>query len=186
MNVFNHFQIIIGLTLIIYFNACSQISNDLIVLKFLTEHNECPKGINCFNDYYKALDYSKRINKPIFIMFIGYACVSDRYFENNVITNPQVRKIIKENYVVVFLYVDDKKKLPIKEQITIDYLGKQKKIKTIGNKWAYFEFINFQQVSQPYFVLLSNTEELLTKPIGRVRKNEINKFINFLKCGLKQ
>lgn len=160
-------------------------SKETIALEFLTKNNYCVEGLSCFNDYYKALDFAIKVEKPLLIYFTGYACLGGKAGIEFKTFNNKNKSIIKENYVFVTLYVDDRTALPQKEQITIDYIGKQRKLKTIGDKWSYFEYINFEQVSQPFFVLLTKDEKLLNKPIGYSSKNMSGKFEAFLKCRLQ-
>jgi len=128
------------------------------------------KGLepDVINDYNKALQMSKEQHKPLMVDFTGWACVNCRKMEENVWTQPEVYKYIKENYILVSLYVDDRAVLPILEQIpsytTSD--GQHREIVTAGDKWATFEFENIRQQAQPYYVLLNNGEKLLNNPVA--------------------
>ena len=144
---------------------------------------DCPQNFACFHDYDEGVAFAKKVAKPIMIDFTGHACVNCRKIEKNVWSKPQIHKLIDENYVLISLYVDDKTELPKDEQIEVEYNGKKQKLRTVGNKWAYMEFANFGQVSQPWYVLLSPDEVLLTKPIGYA-KGDVDAHENFLKCGL--
>ncbi len=123
---------------------------------------------NVINDYNKALQLSKQQHKPLLIDFTGWACVNCRKMEENVWTQPEVYKYIKDNYILVSLYVDDRASLPILEQLpaytTSD--GHQREILTAGDKWATFEYENIKQQAQPYYVLLNNEEKLLNNPVA--------------------
>ncbi len=138
-------------------------------------------------DYYEALEEAKRENKPLLVDFTGYACVNCRKMEENVWTDGVVEKILADEYVIVSLYVDDKVELPkeLQGEVTID-LGdgtkKQKKIKTVGDKWATFESLRFKQVSQPYYVLLSPDEVLLTNPVAYTPDATV--YAEWLQCGV--
>lgn len=145
---------------------------------------DCPQNFQCFHDYDEALAYAKEVGKPLMLDFTGHACVNCRKVEKNIWSQPQVHKLIDENYVIVSLYVDDKTMLPESEQIEVEYNGKTNKLRTVGNKWAYMESANFGQVSQPWYVLLSTDEELLTNPIG-YSKGDVNVHEDFLNCGLE-
>ena len=91
------------------------------------------------NDYEQALVLAKKQNKPLLIDFTGWACVNCRRMEENVWIDPEVEKMMKENFVVVSLYVDERKKLPITEQVEyITKAGAKKSIVTVGDKWATF------------------------------------------------
>lgn len=135
------------------------------------------------NDYEAALKRAKEENKPLLIDFTGWACVNCRRMEENVWIVPEVKKLIEENYILVSLYVDDRELLPAEEQF-IETLpdGSQKLIKTIGNKFATFQNINFSSVSQPLYVALSPDEKLLTHPVGYVPDEK--EYTDWLQCGI--
>ena len=145
---------------------------------------DCPQNFQCFHDYDEALAYAKEVGKPLMLDFTGHACVSCRNVEKNIWSQPQVHKIIDEKYVLVSLYVDDRTKLPKEEQIEVEYNGNVKKLRTVGDKWSYMEAANFSQVSQPWYVLLSTDEQLLTQPIGYA-KGDVKVHEDFLNCGLE-
>jgi len=144
-------------------------------------------GEKHFTDYKEALEYAKEVNKPLLVDFTGYACVNCRKMEENVWTVSEVEKILAEDYVIVSLYVDDKVNLPEEQQgeITItnaDGSKKQKKIKSVGDKWSNFEILRFGQVSQPYYVLLSPEEYLLTNPVAYTPDSKV--YAEWLNCGI--
>ena len=145
---------------------------------------KCPQNFTCYDDYDKALAAAKEQNKPLMLDFTGHACINCRKVEKNVWSQTNIHKLIDENYILVSLYVDDRTLLPEEEQITVKYRGKSKKLKTVGDKWAYFESNNFGQVSQPWYVLLSTDEVLLTQPIG-YSKGDVAVHEAFLECGLE-
>lgn len=147
--------------------------------------NHCPQNFACFHDYHEALEYAKKVDKPLLLDFTGHACVNCRKVEETIWNQPHIHKLIDENYVLVSLYVDEAVDLPKEDQITVFYNGKDRKLRTVGNKWAFMEYANFNQASQPYYVLLSNDEQLLTNPIGYSSKSDyIDQYEKFLKCGL--
>ena len=144
--------------------------------------NDCPLGFTCFKDFDSGLSYAKSQNKPILLDFTGWACVNCRRIEENVWTDPQVYSLINDNFVLISLYVDDRKELDVKDFITLKYKsGKEKIIKTVGEKGAAFQAINFKSASQPYYVLLNNDLRILNKPIQYTSKD---KYLNWLKEGL--
>ena len=150
------------------------------------KHNVNNKGLeaNVVNNYGAALDSSKKYNKPILIDFTGWACVNCRKIEENVWTVPEVRDYIRENYILVSLYVDDRKNLPIEERISYTTKdGQKKKIKDIGDKWATFQAENFNQVSQPLYVALDTKQRLLTHPVGYDFAHDWQDYLEWLKCG---
>jgi thiol:disulfide interchange protein DsbD len=143
--------------------------------------------VNCdapLKDYNQALNLSKQTGKPILIDFTGWACVNCRKMEENVWTDPAV-KILMDKYILVSLYVDDKKILPLSQQfkfVTKD--STEKNIITIGDKWSTFQTENFNNNAQPLYVAISSDEKLLSPTIG-FTPNAVA-FANWLKCGLKQ
>lgn len=134
-----------------------------------------------FDDYEAGMAYAKKVNKPVLLDFSGWGCVNCRKMEANVWTNPAVKNIIENDYVLITLMVDDKARLP--EVLTVDENGRQTKLKTIGDKWSYFQRHKFGTNSQPYYVLL-NTEGLPIAQSYAFNEN-INEYLNFLKTGLK-
>ena len=144
--------------------------------------NDCPLGLNCFKDFDKGLQFAKEKNKPILLDFTGWACVNCRRIEENVWTDPIVFDLINENFVLISLYVDDRKELPIEDQFDLTYdSGKIKKIRTIGDKSATFQALNFKTASQPYYVLLNTELEILNSPIQYTSKDL---YQNWLEEGL--
>ncbi|QEH39654.1 protein-disulfide reductase DsbD [Chitinophaga sp. XS-30] len=136
------------------------------------------------NDYEKALEVAKAANKPILIDFTGWACVNCRNMEENVWTDPEVHALIKDNYILVSLYVDDKQKLPEGEEFLHQFDdGRTKEIKTIGNKYATMQSENFINSSQPLYVLISPDEQLLTLPVAYTP--DIREYANWLKAGIE-
>jgi thiol:disulfide interchange protein DsbD len=101
------------------------------------------------------------------IDFTGWACVNCRKMEEQVWTREDIFKVINEDYILVSLYVDDRKEL--EEDDRFNFLkptGGTKRIKTVGDKWATFQTVNFENNSQPYYILLDADYNLLNKPIG--------------------
>ena len=133
------------------------------------------------NDYEKALALAKKEGKPLMIDFTGWACVNCRKMEENVWTDPQVLDRLTDKYVVLSLYVDDKKELPENEQYLSSFF-KGKKIKTIGNKFSEMEAKYFDKNSQPFYVLISPDERLLNHPTGYTPNAK--EYVEFLDCGL--
>ena len=147
-----------------------------------SKSNDCPLGLNCFKDFDSGLSYAQSQDKPILLDFTGWACVNCRRIEENVWTDPEIFKIINEEFVLISLYVDDRKDLDPENQITLKYKsGKTKFIKTIGDKAATFQAINFKSASQPYYVLISPNLRILNKPIQYTSKDN---YLSWLKEGL--
>jgi thiol:disulfide interchange protein DsbD len=116
------------------------------------------------NDYEGALQLARQQNKPVLIDFTGWACVNCRRMEENVWIDPEVEELMKNEFVVVSLYVDERKKLPASQQIEyITKTGDKKPIITVGDKWATFQSENFNAVAQPQYAIISPDEKALTK-----------------------
>ena len=134
--------------------------------------NDCPLGFNCFKDFDKGLQHAKEINKPILLDFTGWACVNCRRVEENIWTDPVVFDLINNNFVLISLYVDDRKELKKVNQLDLKYKsGKIKEIRTIGDKSATFQALNFKSASQPYYVLLDPDLKILNSPIQYTTKD---------------
>ena len=127
------------------------------------QETDCPLGLDCYTNFDEGLAKAKAVNKPILLDFTGLACVNCRKMEENVWSELDIFEMLKNDYILISLYVDDnKKELPKNQQF--DFLkenGKLKKIKTVGDKWSTFQSINFKNASQPYYVLLSPEIEVL-------------------------
>jgi thiol:disulfide interchange protein DsbD len=143
------------------------------------------KGVeaNVVNDYERALALAKAQGKPLLVDFTGWACVNCRKMEENVWTQPEVKTLIQKDYILVSLYVDDRKRLPEEAQFLFTSRnGNKKEIKTVGDKFATMQTENFSNNSQPFYVLISPDEKLLTKPVGYTPDERA--YANWLKCGL--
>ena len=123
-----------------------------------------PHDIPAFKDYESGMAYAQQNNKPVLLDFTGYACVNCRKMEERVWSDPKVLQVLKNELVLISLYVDDKKELPETEQYVSETTGK--KIKTIGNKWSDFQIKTYQANAQPYYVILNNAGNAMNKPIG--------------------
>jgi thiol:disulfide interchange protein DsbD len=144
------------------------------------------KGVeaNVINDYDKALQLAKEQHKPILIDFTGWACVNCRKMEENVWVTDKVKELIEKDYILVSLYVDDRKLLPEDHQFLYTTTnGTKKEIRTIGDKYATMQTENFVNNSQPYYVLISPDEHLLTSPVGYTP--DAKKYAEWLETGLK-
>ena len=148
------------------------------------QESDCPLGLDCYKDFDKGLEAAKQNNKPILLDFTGWACVNCRKMEENVWSDPRIYRTLKEDYILISLYVDDnEKELPENEQF--DFLkanGNVKKIKTYGDKWSTFQVINFKNASQPYYVLLSPDLEVLNTA---QQYTDTETYYNWLQKGLE-
>ena len=137
-----------------------------------------------FYDYQQAIEYAEQENKAVFIDFTGWACVNCRKMEENVF--PEVEKLL-EQYVLCQLYVDEKTLLELPETVVVptsDGGTKKKTLSTVGNKWSTLQAVTYASSSQPYYVLYSPSDGLLTNPIGYTP--EIREFESWLQCGLDE
>ncbi len=140
-----------------------------------------PHGIEGYYDYEQGLVCAKKLDKPIYVDFTGHGCVNCREMEANVWSDPQVLKILKEEYVVISLYVDDKTTLPESEWVMSSADGKLKK--SVGKIYADMQIYNFNINAQPYYILLGHNGDLLAKP--RAYDLDIDAFVKFLEEGLE-
>ena len=147
--------------------------------------NDCPNNLDCFKDLKTGIAYAKKVNKPIMLDFTGYACVNCRKMEEHVWPLAEVDGILRNDYVLISLYVDDKKPLPEAEQIEVPRInGGTRKLENYGHKWAHFQTQFFQTNSQPFYVLLNaDGTEVLNQPVGYTPDE--NEYAQFLKCGLE-
>lgn len=139
-----------------------------------------PHGLKGYFDYEQALACAKAQNKPLYVDFTGHGCVNCREMEANVWSDPRVLKMLREDYIIVALYVDDKTKLP-EEEWVVGGDGKMKK--TIGRKCADFQITRFGTNAQPYYCLMGHNGELLHEP--RAYNLDKDGFVQFLKEGLE-
>jgi thiol:disulfide interchange protein len=135
-----------------------------------------PHGIPGYFDYEQALEAAKREGKPLLIDFTGHGCVNCRKMEENVWVDPQVLKRLREDFVMVALYIDERLDLPENEWYTSSYDGKVKK--TLGKQNADFQITRFNNNAQPYYVILDHQEQLVAKPRGY--NTDIAAFVEFL------
>ena len=146
--------------------------------------NDCPNDLNCFKDLKEGLAYAKKVNKPIMIDFTGYACVNCRKMEEHIWSLDKIDDYLRNEYVLISLYVDDKKELPKEQQILVNRInGGTRQLENYGHKWAHFQTQFFQTNSQPYYVLLSpDGKQILNKPVGYTPNEK--EYADFLQCGL--
>ena len=147
--------------------------------------NDCPNNFDCFKDLKEGVAYAQKVNKPILLDFTGYACVNCRKMEEHVWPKTSIKSYFTNDYVLISLYVDDKKELPEAQKLTVNRLGGGTRVlENYGHKWAHFQTQFFQSNSQPYYVLLSpDGKILLTPPVGYTPDEQDYK--SFLDCGLE-
>lgn len=135
-----------------------------------------------FHDYNRGLAYARKTNKPVLIDFSGYGCVNCRKMEATVWTDPIVKKMLEEKFVLITLIVDDKEKL--KKPIVVEENGKSIKLTTVGEKWSFLQRYKFGANAQPYYVIINDKGEPLAPPYGY--SESVPQFIRFLHKGLKE
>jgi len=146
-----------------------------------SEFLHIPHNIDGFFDYEEALAYAKEVKKPLFLDFTGHGCVNCREMEARVWSDPRVLKKLKEDYVVVSLYTDDKTELAEAEQFDSKVL--ETRVNTVGKKFKHLQAERFNTISQPYYVLLGTDEkELVSPPIGV--EFDIDKYLQYLDKGI--
>ncbi|SHM07046.1 protein-disulfide reductase DsbD family protein [Flavobacterium saccharophilum] len=144
-------------------------------------HLLAPHDIMAFNDYDKGLAYAKKVGKPVMLDFTGWACVNCRKMEQNVWPDPAVLAMLKNDVVLISLYVDDKRELAASE-IEESKLRPGKQLKYIGQKWSELQTLKYKANSQPFYVLMDHNEENLTVPTAYTP--DIEDFHNWLKIGI--
>ncbi|QEC52044.1 thioredoxin-like protein [Anseongella ginsenosidimutans] len=149
--------------------------------KKYTDLFHAPLGLNAFFDYEEGLAYAEKVNKPIFIDFTGWSCTNCRRMEASVWPDAQVLERLRNDFVLVQLYVDDKTALPEDEQYVSEFSGKT--INTIGKKWSDFQASRFNTNSQPYYVIVNHQGQVLVPP--RAFDLDIPEYVAFLDKGIE-
>jgi thiol:disulfide interchange protein len=143
-------------------------------------YSKGPNNINTFKDYYEGLAYARETGKPILLDFTGYGCVNCRKTEEHIWVDDEIRSKLNDDMVLISLYVDDDKKL----SETLISKNSNKKIRNVGNLWADFQIYNFDQNSQPLYIIVDpKSEKVMTEP--RPFKEGIAGYKQFLNCGLQ-
>jgi len=147
--------------------------------------NDCPNNLDCFKDLKEGVAYAQKVQKPIMLDFTGYACVNCRKMEEHVWPEEEIKNYLENDYVLISLYVDDKKELPQDQQLTVSRKnGGTRVLENYGHKWAHFQTQFFQINSQPFYVLLSpDGKQVLNDPVGYMPDEE--DYAKFLQCGLE-
>ena len=145
-----------------------------------------PYGIDGYYDYEEGLAHAKAENKPILLDFTGLGCENCRKIEMNVWAKPEILEIIKNDYVLISLYLDSREPLDSSLVREEQYGGKTYKIRTIGEHWSIFMMKNYHGLMQPYYVLLSPDGEKLCEPITYDEAKDVEKYKKFLDTGLEK
>ena len=135
-----------------------------------------------FDDYDAGMAYARQVGKPVMIDFSGYGCVNCRKMEASVWIDPNVKHMLEEDYVLITLMVDEK--APLKEPIEIMENGEKVKLRTVGDKWSYFQRMKFGANAQPFYVLLDHQGKPLAPSYAF--NDDVSAYLNFLKSGLTE
>jgi len=147
------------------------------------KENDCPLGLDCYKDFETGLAEAKKQNKPILLDFTGWACANCRKMEENVWSESDIYPMLKDEFILISLYIDDRKELLENEQFNFQYeSGRIKTIETVGQKWGTFQTLNFNAASQPYYVLLSPDLEVLNSSIQYTDRDT---YLKWLTTGLQ-
>jgi thiol:disulfide interchange protein len=159
-----------------------QYSGEKMDVEAVKRAEGCPHSLNCFKDYEEGLAYAKEVGKPVLLDFTGHACVNCRKMEDNVWSDPEVLTRLRNDFVLISLYVDEDIKLSEEEQIQVTIGDRTKTLRTIGNKWSYMQTVRFGTNSQPYYVILDHNENQLGE--SAAYDSDIQKYVNWLDTGL--
>ncbi len=145
--------------------------------------SDCILNLNCTKDYEAGVKMAKEQGKLILLDFTGYACVNCRRMEEKVWTDADVYKVLKEKYIIISLYVDDKNVLPSAERFTYTSKnGSERKIRSVGDKWSTFETENFRENSQPLYAILNTDQVLISHPAPYTPSAK--DYLQWLECGV--
>ncbi|MBK9737287.1 MAG: hypothetical protein IPO92_20985 [Saprospiraceae bacterium] len=154
---------------------------DISIKERYPSYTKCANNINCFKDYFEGIAYANEIKKPIMIDFTGHGCVNCRKTEEHIWVDDRIRGILNDSVVLISLYVDDDKKL---STVYISEKDRKTKLRNVGNKWADFQIVNFQQNSQPLYVIATSDQKVVSKP--RPFVPGIDGYLSFLECSLAE
>jgi thiol:disulfide interchange protein DsbD len=142
---------------------------------------EGPHGLMAFTDYEEGMAAARKAGKPVFLDFTGLGCANCRKMEANVWSDPQVLQRLANDFVKISLFVDDRTALPEDQQFVSSVLGRERTIRTVGQKWSVFQAERYNMNTQPYYVILNHDEDMLAPPRGY--DLNIEKYIEFLEEG---
>ena len=152
------------------------------IKKQYPSYTMCANNIPCFKDYYEGVEYAKKIDKPIFLDHTGYGCVNCRKVEEHIWVRDMIRDKLIDSLVLISLYVDDDKKI---EDVKITVRDSTTKIRNIGNKNADFQIVNFEQNTQPLYVIMTPDERVIAKPRGYRQNEGVKEYNEYIECGLE-
>ncbi|MDL1913521.1 MAG: DUF255 domain-containing protein [Bergeyella sp.] len=153
-------------------------------ISYYNKENQGIMGLKPIHDYFQAIKQAKKENKPVLIDFTGYGCENCRKMEENVWSTPEVFAILRDEVILASLYIDDRELLPKELQGKINMgNGQLKKVKTVGDRWSIFQQINFDNNSQPLYVLVTPDQKVINPPSAGYTSKKT--FKDFLDCGIK-
>lgn len=165
------------------FGGRKSVSAGTTETKDMPEHAHAgPHGIPAFDDYYHALEYAKKVNKPLMLDFTGWGCVNCRKMENQVWIDPDVKKRLSEDFILVSLYVDDKKSLPENLQKEVVWHGSTRKLRSIGDRWMYLQQTKYNSSTQPQYWIIDANEKLYSDASSY--DPDVRLYLNWLDKGL--
>lgn len=135
-----------------------------------------------FDDYEAGMNYARQVGKPVMLDFSGYGCVNCREMEASVWTDTTVKDILDNDFILITLMVDDKTRLPV--TLEVEENGKSRKLKSIGDKWSYFQRTKFGSNAQPFYVMLDPNGMPLGPSYGH--NLDVSKYIEWLRGGLQE
>lgn len=141
-----------------------------------------PYGLKGYYDYQEGMSCAVEQDKPLFLDFKGHACANCKEVEANIWSDPRVQELLREDFVITALYVDDRTKLPEDEWVESSFDNKLKK--TIGKKWADFQITRFGTNTQPFYIILDHDGEIIAGPVGY--EDDVEKYLEFLEKGKQQ
>ena len=145
-----------------------------------------PQSLMVFHDYEEGLAHAKKVGLPVMIDFTGWACVNCRKMEEQVWSNPEVKQTLKEEVVLISLYVDERTPLPEEEQYETTIAGKKKKVRNVGDKWTVLQAETYKTNSQPYYVILDHDENQLGVSANYQDYGEVVLFKAWLDNGIEE
>ena len=140
--------------------------------------SKCANNLDCFKDYCEGVAYAQEVGKPVFVDFTGYGCVNCRKTEEHIWIRDKIWNKLDQDFVLVSLYVDDRK--PLNKQLRS--ANRDAKLRSVGNKWADFQIVNFEQNSQPLYIMMTPDQKVIAKPRGY--KDGVDDYYQYLQCGL--
>ncbi len=161
--------------------AIQPVSGDSETIYIGYSVQEGPHGLLAFTDYAEGLEAARQSGKPVFLDFTGLGCANCRKMEASVWSDPRVLERLRNNFVKISLFVDDRTRLPESDQFVSDALGRERAIRTIGQKWSVFQAERYGANTQPYYVILDHEENMLAPPHGY--DMNVDRYIEFLDTG---